>query len=401
VAPIPTIFVGGNHEASNHLWEARLGRAFSASALLPRRSRAAQLYYGGWVCPNIYFLGLAGCVRFGELRVAGLSGIYKPADFRQPYTCRPPYRSEGELKGAYHVREFDVFKLSLLAEPLDVFLSHDWPLGVARFGDAQALCRAKPFLRAELEAGSLGSAPGAALLAQLAPDFWFSAHLHTKFAALVPHPDGRATRFLALDKCLPRRSFLQVLDLPGRRAGPLTLDAEWCAILVATHPHMPLSRGARPLPARPQAEAQRDAARSAVDAALAAAPGGGQITGEAFVRTAPAHDPAAAARRGGRGGASCVRNPQTESLLALLGLPYLLDEPRAQAAPPAHARQPPGPPPQPPAWWGRPAAPPFALPFPPPPPPPALANPEELELPGEEEGEACSNPEEVQLPAEE
>ena len=35
-APVLTIFIGGNHEASNHLQE---------------------LPYGGWVAPNIYYLG--------------------------------------------------------------------------------------------------------------------------------------------------------------------------------------------------------------------------------------------------------------------------------------------------------------------------------------------------------
>ena len=39
VAPVLTIFVGGNHEASNYLQE---------------------LPYGGWVAPNIYYLGYAG-----------------------------------------------------------------------------------------------------------------------------------------------------------------------------------------------------------------------------------------------------------------------------------------------------------------------------------------------------
>ncbi|EPY86390.1 lariat debranching enzyme [Camelus ferus] len=42
-APVLTIFIGGNHEASNHLQE---------------------LPYGGWVAPNIYYLGLAGVVKY-------------------------------------------------------------------------------------------------------------------------------------------------------------------------------------------------------------------------------------------------------------------------------------------------------------------------------------------------
>lgn len=51
-----TVFIGGNHEASNYLWE---------------------LYHGGWVAPNIYYLGATGVVNVGGLRIAGLSGIYK------------------------------------------------------------------------------------------------------------------------------------------------------------------------------------------------------------------------------------------------------------------------------------------------------------------------------------
>ena len=38
-------------------------------------------YYGGWAAPNIYFLGFSGVVKFGNIRIAGLSGIHKHWDY--------------------------------------------------------------------------------------------------------------------------------------------------------------------------------------------------------------------------------------------------------------------------------------------------------------------------------
>lgn len=215
-APVLTIFIGGNHEASNHLWE---------------------LPYGGWVAPNIFYLGYSGVVNYGGIRIGGLSGIYKGHDYHKGHFERPPY-NDSTVRSAYHVRSFDVFMLKLISQPIDIFMSHDWPLGVYHHGNLEALYRFKGFLRPEIERNTLGSPPAGELLSLLKPKYWFAAHLHTKFPALVPHDcqDGlKFTKFLALDKCLPRREFLQVIDVgPAQAPLELTYDPEWLAITKLT-----------------------------------------------------------------------------------------------------------------------------------------------------------------------
>lgn len=166
---------------------------------------------------------------------------------RAGYYELPPYNHH-DLHSVFHVRVMDVLRLSALRRPLDVFVSHDWPRNISKHGNEAQLLRVKPFLRADIASGEFGSEPGEHLLHTLRPRYWFSAHMHCRFAALVRHPDGRETRFLALDKVLPGRDFLQVLDLPvsddAAAAAPpgLAYDAEWLALLRRTHPMVSLTR---------------------------------------------------------------------------------------------------------------------------------------------------------------
>lgn len=71
-------------------------------------------HYGGWVCPNIFYLGSSGVVNFGGLRIAGISGIHHPRDYRIGYYEKMPY-SPAMVRSAYHYREFEIKKLLKVA----------------------------------------------------------------------------------------------------------------------------------------------------------------------------------------------------------------------------------------------------------------------------------------------
>lgn len=191
-APWPTVFVGGNHEAPNHLQELSLG---------------------GLVAPNMYYLGDAGVVNVRGLRIAGVSGVYVPHHYRVPRSEHPPY-PRNQVKSVYHAREEDIRRLRRLRSSVDIMISHDWPQDIAFRGDTEDLLQRKPFLRKEIERSELGHPGTKKLLEHMKPRYWFAAHMHVKFAARIAHDDENVTRFLALDKILPKRDFLQIIDIP-------------------------------------------------------------------------------------------------------------------------------------------------------------------------------------------
>uniref|UniRef100_A0A0R3RI90 DBR1 domain-containing protein n=1 Tax=Elaeophora elaphi TaxID=1147741 RepID=A0A0R3RI90_9BILA len=227
-APILTIFVGGNHEASGYLQE---------------------LPYGGWVAPKIYYLGHASVVQFAGLRIAGLSGIYNKNDYNMGHWERPPFTDHGAIVSAYHVRSIDIFRLKQLkpkdpnGSPVDIMVTHDWPAGITDYGDVKQLLRLKPYFEEDLKKNAIGNPASMTLLHALKPRYWLAAHMHCFFAALIPHAnkndpenDYEPTRFLSLDKPLPRRHFLQALEFDVDQDVSLNLsyDPTWLAILKAT-----------------------------------------------------------------------------------------------------------------------------------------------------------------------
>lgn len=172
-APVLTIFIGGNHECSLYLRE---------------------LQFGGWVAPNIYYLGEFGSVWFKGLRITAMSGIWNWRTFSTCFSNEPPKYSlpylELTIKSAYHVKPKNYLKF-LLSGPSDIALSHDWPQYVWEWGDSRQLLRHKPYFREDMDSGRLGSPLAGEALAHLKSRYWFSLHLHTRFTALVKHRDSR------------------------------------------------------------------------------------------------------------------------------------------------------------------------------------------------------------------
>ncbi|CAH0474576.1 unnamed protein product [Peronospora belbahrii] len=387
LAPVLTVFVGGNHEASGYLQD---------------------LHYGGWVAPNIFYLGAAGAINVAGLRIAGLSGIYKHQHYTAGRFESPPF-DNNTMRSVYHVRELEVFQLSHLQQvdksPIKVFLSHDWPRGIEQYGNISQLLRRKPFFEQEIRTNTLGSPAGEFLMYQLRPQYWFAAHLHVKFAAIVAHSDQpsngahssngktldadktksndkqnaaaklrsqvKTTKFLALDKCLPRRDFMQILDLDAsamefismeeqktgtdseitpeakqdviqskeaiksnspctstkRSSGPkIMFDLEWLAILRATHHLASANKFAPRVPQEEMKIEDKDIAwvkqrlREFVAEKKLDKVQEEWITD--FVKTAPGHG-----KEEGHGSHVVTGNPQTDLLLEMLKLPHVVTAP--------------------------------------------------------------------------
>lgn len=59
---------------------------------------------------SVLIAGHAGVVKFGGIRIAGLSGIYKGYDYLKGHHECPPYDQQTK-KTVYHIRNIDVFRL--------------------------------------------------------------------------------------------------------------------------------------------------------------------------------------------------------------------------------------------------------------------------------------------------
>ncbi|KAI9220946.1 lariat debranching enzyme, C-terminal domain-containing protein [Blastocladiella britannica] len=340
-APYLTIVIGGNHECSSYFME---------------------LYHGGWLAPNIYFLGYAGVVQLGSLRIAGVSGIYAPEHFLQGRFEHPPYTGSSDIHSVYCTRQHELIQLTQLSSAIDLFLSHDWPRNILAHADrdaAAAVYAAKPTFVPQVLNGMLGSPALEHLLMHLRPTQWLAGHMHVRVETRVAHHDNRfiapetadlthfthlpppplsymlpggpdnfgdadpvpgvdasTTSFVGISKCVKNREFLELVDFPNHRAGPLRYDCDWLAIMAATHADLRFDSAAVAVDDLDWSDLAKRIAvcrESIADSNL-------EIPTNAFAMTAPGYNPKEPAAVTEKRRAAVYVNPQTVAIRNLLGL---------------------------------------------------------------------------------
>ena len=146
--PWPLYFIGGNHEPYGFL---------------------ETLPDGGEIATDCHYIGRANAVQIGELKVAGLSGIFQPHLFSE---TRPNIAQFGSKSNKDWIgwNESDIEKLLNLGRA-DILLLHEWPI---EFSDNQrhfADAAARQWIELALES--------------LRPQLIFCGHLHWRARSAI------------------------------------------------------------------------------------------------------------------------------------------------------------------------------------------------------------------------
>ncbi|KAG9393657.1 Calcineurin-like phosphoesterase [Carpediemonas membranifera] len=210
-APYFTICISGNHDSMNHI---------------------TALPYGGWLAPKMYYLGRSACVTYKGLRIAGLSGIFKPYSIDLPLPGHAPF-DESDLISSYHQRTVDMEKLAGL-DPVDISLSHDWPARILMTPGADTR-KIRSNLVKEDRIGHFGSQFAAQMIKDLSPAYHFSGHLHHEWSVKTG-----STQFMALAQADKKNDaeFVKVIDIEprgGAKDTGLELDGKFVANLTNGH----------------------------------------------------------------------------------------------------------------------------------------------------------------------
>ena len=220
-APYLTIFIGGNHEASNFL---------------------EQNYYGGWVAQNIYYLGRSGVINVKGIRIGGFSGIFNKYDYFRGNYEKNERDIRGDKKSIFHLREFEVCKMSHVKNKIDIFMTHDWPTNIISDEDKPGIIKLFSHNKDDIENGLIGSFPGEFILKHLKPIYFICGHMHFYYSNKVDN-----TQIFAFDKCLKKRKYFDLIEVKKSitsmdiKSNDIYIEPEWMAITNVFNEYNPSS----------------------------------------------------------------------------------------------------------------------------------------------------------------
>ena len=218
-APYLTIFIGGNHEASNYL---------------------EQIYYGGYVAENIYYLGRGGVINVKGLRIGGISGIFNKFDYFRGHFEKNKNDIKGDKKSIFHYREFEIAKMSHIKNKIDIFMTHDWPTNIIDAKDFNRIFKLYPQNKEAILTGTLGSFPAEFILKLLKPNYYICGHMHFYYSNEI-----NETKIYAFDKCVNKRHYFDLIEIkPSMKDinvedNNIYIDPEWMAITNAFNDFFP------------------------------------------------------------------------------------------------------------------------------------------------------------------
>ncbi len=185
--PWPLYFIGGNHEPYGYL----------------------DRVWAGVLADNIHYLGRAGVLELGGLRIAGLSAIFRP----ELLTVRRPGPEEiGERSNKAYIGFTETEVDAMLAlDHVDVLLLHDWPAGLVR-GEDMAAMRARA---ARLGYDEIGNDYARLVVEALRPRLVLCGHMHTRHRATIGLEGGREAQVCCLSEVAAGKDAIAVFEVDG------------------------------------------------------------------------------------------------------------------------------------------------------------------------------------------
>jgi lariat debranching enzyme len=205
--PCPVVLISGNHEAMDLVF---------------------QLPFGGYIAPNVYYMGRGGQLLVGDILISGISGLYKSGEYYNPVKETFPLRTPADIHTAIGIRAFTDFQLFGLKKT-QIMMSHDWPSTIPSKYATNFLRKVRPDLIESDMKGTFGLPLGMKFIEEVKPSTWFAAHHHLSMTIKI----NDQTNFCALTKPRRNNKWYIIADIEGTM-GPIKIAGEWISILKAT-----------------------------------------------------------------------------------------------------------------------------------------------------------------------